>query len=183
MIGSPFILKGNTQDLKMLFDEHYAPMMQIAIFLMNDPATAEDIVQEVFINLWEKRDTLGNIFNIRSYLLSSVRNRCINRISQQKVIEKYQEEYLKQTDSEHESTEEFIFHIYRLLEKLPTKRRIVLELSILDSKSYQEIAQLQNISINTVKDHIKKAYAFLRQEAPKNISKPLLILLLQQLRK
>ncbi len=53
--------------------------------------------------------------------------------------------------------------------KLPPKRRQILEMSIVQAKSYQEIADQEGISVNTVKDHIKKAYAFLRKDIHRNI--------------
>jgi len=60
------------------------------------------------------------------------------------------------------------------LDKLPEKRRRVLEMSVWESKSYAEIADTLAISLNTVKDHIKKAYAFLRDEIHKEISSSVL---------
>ncbi len=61
--------------------------------------------------------------------------------------------------------EPYIAAISRLLCQLPEKRRLVLELSVFDSMSYPEIAARLGISVNTVKDHVKKAYAFLREQS------------------
>lgn len=55
------------------------------------------------------------------------------------------------------------------MEKLPPKRRQILEMSIVEAKSYQEIADQEGISLNTVKDHIKKAYAFIRKDIQRNV--------------
>ena len=61
------------------------------------------------------------------------------------------------------------FAIQISLEKLPPKRRQILEMSIVEAKSYQEIADQEGISLNTVKDHIKKAYAFIRKDIHRNV--------------
>ena len=73
-----------------------------------------------------------------------------------------------------EDPEQFIEDVGKLLDKLPEKRKIVLELCVIESKSYAEIAELLGISLNTVKDHVKKAYAFLREELRKEVSYPIL---------
>lgn len=77
-----------------------------------------------------------------------------------------------------DSPEEYLHLVQRLLELLPEKRKKVLELSIVESKSYSEIAEILNISVNTVKDHIKRAYAFLREKANKEVSELILYLIL-----
>lgn len=81
---------------------------------------------------------------------------------------------LQEISDDEEEPETFIEEVGNLLNKLPEKRRKVLEMSILESKSYAEIASSLKISLNTVKDHIKKAYAFLREEMRKDISSPIL---------
>ncbi len=81
---------------------------------------------------------------------------------------KYQQEYLQEL-AEDNYTEEFIQKVQISLEKLPPKRRLILEMSIVETKSYQEIADQEGISQNTVKDHIKKAYAFLRKDILRNV--------------
>ena len=148
---------------KNLFQELYPDMVKIALFYVHDLDVAEDITQEIFAKLWEKRKKLDSIENTKGYLSYAIKNRCLNYLEHQHVVNKYQQEYL-QTLTEDDSTEEFIQKVSISLNKLPPKRRKIVEMSIVDSKSYQEIATEEEISINTVKDHIKKAYAFLRKD-------------------
>lgn len=168
----------NLTTFRTLFQELYPDMVKIALFYVHDIPTAEDITQEIFTKLWEKRKQLDTINNIRGYLQYAIKNRCLNYLEHLQIVDKYQQEYLKQTDDEQQSIEEHIQLVQRLLEQLPTKRKMILELSVVESKSYQEIAKQLDISVNTVKDHIKKAYAFLREEAQKEISHYILYFLL-----
>lgn len=153
----------NLTKFKILFQNHYSDLVKIALFYTHDLQTAEDITQEVFVRLWEKQENLKVIDNLKGYLAYAVKNRCLNHLEHQQVVDKYQQEYLHQ-NTEEDSTEEYILRVQKSLEKLPPKRRQILEMSIVETKSYKEIADSQGISINTVKDHIKKAYAFLRQD-------------------
>lgn len=160
------------------FEKLYPDMVKVALFYIHDKAVAEDITQEAFTKLWENYDKTDRIENLKGYLQYTIKNRCLNYLSHLQVVDKYQQEYLKQAEEDEESPEEYIQLVRTLLDKLPPKRKIILEMSIIESKSYQEIAQEQDISLNTVKDHIKKAYAFLRQEMNKEISTYILYLAL-----
>jgi RNA polymerase sigma-70 factor (ECF subfamily) len=77
-----------------------------------------------------------------------------------------------------EDTESYLERISQLIEQLPPKRRQVLELNIVEQKSYQEIAEALDLSVNTVKEHIRKAYAFLRDKTKDEIPKQILYFLL-----
>ena len=168
-------VNGDEKVFKSLFDQSYIEMVQRAVYYTNDFAVAEDVVQEVFMRLWERREELRGVQNIRGYLFYSIRNKCLNFIEHQQVMDKYRQFcLLQEVQNDEEEPEVVIEKLERLLEKLPEKRKKVLEMSILDSKSYAEIASSLDISLNTVKDHIKKAYAFLREEMHKDISTSIL---------
>lgn len=156
-------------EFESLFERNYRTTVRVALFYIHDPAVAEDIAQEIFTKLWEKPEILKGIDNLSGYLKHAVKNRCLNYLEHLQVIDKYEREYLKQMDEEDSPTEEYIQLVQQLLEQLPPKRRQILELSVVESKSYQEIAAQLGISVNTVKDHIKKAYAFLREKANSDI--------------
>lgn len=160
------------------FEKLYPDMVKVALFYVHDTAVAEDITQEAFTKLWENYGKTHQIENLKGYLQYTIKNRCLNYLSHLQVVDKYQQEYLKQAAENEESPEEYIQLVRTLLDKLPPKRKLILEMSVIESKSYQEIAQEQDISLNTVKDHIKKAYAFLRQEMNKKISTYILYLAL-----
>ncbi|MEG0796609.1 MAG: RNA polymerase sigma-70 factor [Odoribacter sp.] len=162
--------ENNTVSFKFLFEEYYPSLVKVAFFYVNDVALAEDITQEVFAKLLEKRNQIATIENIKGYLQYAVKNRCINHLEHSRVVEKYNQEYLKRSQESEDSTEEYINLVHNLVEKLPLKRKTILKMSVVEAKSYQEIATELDMSINTVKGHIKKAYAFLREEMKKEVS-------------
>ena len=166
---------------KTAFLDLYPGMVRIALFYIHDLPTAEDITQEVFAKLWEKREKLETIDNLKGYLSYAVKNHCLNYLEHQQAVTKYQQEILKQKTTE-DQTDELIQKVQTSLGKLPARRRQILEMSIVESKSYQEIATLEGISINTVKDHIKKAYAFLRKDIHQNIPDFILFIAFQPLK-
>ncbi|MFR7875464.1 MAG: sigma-70 family RNA polymerase sigma factor [Butyricimonas paravirosa] len=127
---------------------------------------------------WEQRKEFDKIGDTRKYLQYAIRNSSLNYLKHQRVVNKYQQEYIRQAAEDEDSPEEYLHLVQRLLELLPEKRKKVLELSIVESKSYSEIAEILNISVNTVKDHIKRAYAFLREKANKEVSELILYLIL-----
>lgn len=161
---------------RALFEEHYAYLVRTGVYYVNDVAIAEDLVQEVFTVLWEKRERLHGVEHVKGYLQNAVKNRCLNYIQHVQVVDSYQKQYMLQelTEGEECAADDTIQEVRRLLAQLPEKRRVVIELSVMESKSYQEIADILGISVNTVKDHIKKAYAFLRKEYGQVVSPCLL---------
>lgn len=155
--------QSNLTSFQAIFRDLYPGMVRTALFYIHDLPAAEDITQEVFAKLWEKRDKLKAIDNLKGYLSYAVKNQCLNYLEHQQVITKYQQDYLNQLANE-DPADDYIQKVQTSLGKLPPKRRQILEMSIVEAKSYQQIADQEGISINTVKDHIKKAYAFLRKD-------------------
>ena len=178
------LINGDEKVFKSLFDHSYIGMVQRAVYYTNDLNAAEDIVQEVFMRLWEKRGELKSVQNLEGYLLLSVKNRCLNYLEHQQVMDKYKQYcLLHEVQDDDNDPEQFIEEVGKLLDRLPEKRKMVLQLCVIESKSYAEIADLLGISLNTVKDHVKKAYAFLREELRKEVSYPILFFALYFRRK
>ena len=124
----------NLNSFKTLFQENYSEMVRIALFYVHDLAIAEDITQEVFTKLWEKREKLDTIDNLKGYISYAIKNGCLNYLEHQQVVNKYQQEYIQQI-AEDDSTDEFIQKVQVSLTQLPPKRRKILELRVVDAKS------------------------------------------------
>lgn len=153
---------------KSLFDTLYSPLCLFANKYVNNMDTAEDIVQEIFIKIWEQKIQYINFYAIKSYLYKSVRSRCLDYLKS-----KYHRNVIQTPDIDFEQivTEEFfltqltIIDTYSQLEtaikQLPKKCKKIIRLS-LKEYTIQEIADELSISKNTVKSQKRIAYEKLR---------------------
>lgn len=158
------------ETIENIFHHFYSPLCNYAAKIINNNIVAEDIVQSLFIELHEK-NKFENIKNIESYLLRSVRFKCIDylRTTKRNKTEILSESYNTLVDLPHEITEEDIeplFHYYAA--KLPPKTREVFLLSRISKLTYKEIAQELNTSVKTVENQmgsaLKKMKSILKEE-------------------
>lgn len=165
---------------EQLFKSHFQYLVNYGVQYVQDSNTAEDIVQKVFITLWEKRTSINPNQSVKSYLFTAVRNKCLNYIRDNK---KYRSQVLDldcgEFDIIEEETapqEELKQQIEHALNQLPDKCRKVFELSRLHNLKYKEIANELDISVKTVEAHMSKALKTLRTLLSKTPTKLLLIL-------
>ncbi len=157
------IAKGNKNAFEVLFKKYYLQMVAYANSYLHDIDNAENIVQNIFVNLWENRKKY-KIKVIKNYLIVAVRNSCHNEIKKQNNRIKYENSFLN---------EDFIFqtnysdfkmldHIKKVIEQLPEQRKRIFKLSRLEGLKYKEIAEKLKISSKTVEVQMGKALKFLR---------------------
>lgn len=158
--------KGDEYAYRVLFDRYYDVLNNFACKYVDDIAVSEDIVQDVFYNLWEKRESHSDINSLKSYLYSSVKNKCLNHLQHNKVKEKYlNSEKKKQSDEFflNQILEEEVYQILRdAIKTLPEQTKDVYELSLL-GYSNPEIAERLDLSIDSVKSHKKRGKKFLKE--------------------
>jgi RNA polymerase sigma-70 factor, ECF subfamily len=152
-----------------LFRDHYKILCRFARGYIHDFESAEEIVQDVFVNLWQKKDTIIQERQVKSYLFTSVKNRCLNFIRDNK---KFRSFYLDvEVELEIPVNEKDYFSeayvenkVKQALNKLPEKCRKVFELSRFDEMKYKDVAETLGISIKTVEAQISKALKILKEE-------------------
>lgn len=151
---------------------------------------AENIVQDVFLELWEKKDVISMPVNLAAFLFTAVKNRCVDHLRHKIVVKevtgKLQEEQKMVLKMKYESLEAFDRNIFseenieavleRAINALPDKCREIFIKSRIEGKKQKEIAAELNVSINTVESQMAVAYKKLRTELKDYI--PLLIFLL-----
>lgn len=121
--------------------------------MLKDQDAAADKIQQLFVSLWEKKDTLHIDGSIKSYLLRSAHNACLNAIKHQKIKAEHSEQTLfGATDSEQRDLleeEEFKLKVRGAVQKLPTLCRKIFLMSRIQGKKYQQIADELSLSVKT----------------------------------
>ncbi len=171
---------GDMDALEILFKRYYESLCNFANTYLQDFELTEDIVNDVFILLWDKRKRINIKSNFKSYLFTITKNTIFEYLRKNKIyFEKL--DSIKDFSSPNELIEELdkmeIKQIIKfLLDKIPPKSRRVFLMHRMDKLKYKEIAEVLNISIKTVENHIGKALKILREN--KNILKRFLSFLL-----
>jgi len=130
-----------------------------------DLDAAKNLVHEVFINLWERFDSLPQDTNYKSYCYTAVRNKSLNYIRDRKkfvMIADVPDNQITVSDTSLE-TSELQLKIEAAIASLPEKCRMVFELNRIEGLKYAEIAKKMNISIKTVEAQMSKALAVMKE--------------------
>jgi RNA polymerase sigma-70 factor (family 1) len=157
---------GDKQSYQSLFNRLYPVMCLFSKKFLYENDEAEDIVQEVFIELWNQRQRFESVEQIKAFLYLSVKNRCINFKKHLSVREKFINTAMadmEQLFEEHVLHTEVIQHIYNAVNNLPVQRKKIIILSMEGLKN-NEIAKDMQVSVNTVKLQKKIAYRQLREK-------------------
>lgn len=161
---------GDEQMFEQLFRHYYKMLCGYAGSFINDADDAEDIVQQVMITIWEKRNTLQITASLKSYLFRSVHNTALNKIRQKNTVSAFAEEHVRTGEAVHENTTDGITgkeldkRITVAIEALPDQCRMVFKLSRFENMKYAEIASHLDISVKTVENHMGKALKLLRTQ-------------------
>ncbi len=147
---------------------HHNALCNFAFSILDDKDMAKDVVQDVFLNLWQKRDQLNIDTDVKSYLFTSTRNKCIEFIRKMKLVKKY-EDFVRQTQSNEFNIEEDADkymrkeRLYASIRQLPPKCKEVFLMSKQNGLTYSEIADELSISPKTVENHMGRALRLLRE--------------------
>ena len=154
--------EGDERAFQTLFRKYYSAMCHFASQFLNDSELAEEIVQDMFVKIWEKRAVLNIETSVKHYFFRSVRNHCLNQIQHEKIKKQYANKVLE--TAQHEiNTEQYylevdlIRRIEKSIDSLPPKRKEIFRLSREQGLKYKEIAEILGISVNTIDNHIATA--------------------------
>lgn len=163
-----------------LFKIYYSRLMLFALRFVEEEA-AEDIVQDVFLSIWERKDELELGDQISSFLYRSTYSKCLNHIKHEQVVKGYGENQQKLSAEraayfnpdnndviQQIENEELRKSISQAINELPDKCREVFRLSYLDEMKNKEIADFMHISLRTVEAHMYKALKYLRGRLKEN---------------
>ena len=162
------IRSGRESAYKLLFELYYSRLVVFAKKYLDDPEAARDIVQDLFLNLYESRNSINIQTSIKSYLYSSVKNRCLNKLRHEKVMQDHRNRIGRTDEALDRDLEEMIdatdleARIFGIVSRLPEQCRRIYTLSRGEGKRNKEIADELNLSVRTVETQISKALRVLR---------------------
>ncbi len=156
------------EEYKKVFDEFYNPLCNFAYKIVKREDLAEDIVQEVFVKIWQKKDKITLSSTIKNYLFQSTRNKAIEVLRKNKLESTYLDEKGKIEDVQDDMEEEannFLLKekLRRSIRQLPPKCQEIFVLSKMNGLTYIEIAEELNLSVKTVENQIGRGLKLLRE--------------------
>ncbi len=157
-----------------IFKKYNKNLCFYAMKFVEDESIAQDIVQDVLLNLWDRQEIIEIEIVLRAYLFKSVFNRCLNHLGHKKVTDKHHQiinrelkkievEYYGSSENHEHSLFELEIKIEKTMESLPPQCRNVFEMSRFKGLKNREIADELNISVKVVEKHITKALIIMRE--------------------
>ncbi|WP_339925590.1 RNA polymerase sigma-70 factor [uncultured Cyclobacterium sp.] len=167
--------QGDIKAFDELYFRYLPKLLGFAYRYLSDEIEAEEAVQVIFIKIWERRKTLNENRNFKSYLFQSVKNQLLNKLRDQKkncTIEEIPEKYCVSTDNVFEklSFKELQHTTTALIKSLPKTQQKVFLLSKFEGLSNEDIAFQLSLSKRTVEHHIYLATKFLKGELIHKVS-------------
>ncbi|MFT2009996.1 RNA polymerase sigma-70 factor [Pontibacter sp. 13R65] len=179
------IAQKNERAFTVLYNRYYTELCKAAFKKVPDEPVVEEIVQDVFVALWNNAERLDISNNIRSYLFATLRNKVLyeirTRISKRALALNFEpvNEFSSSVDiSEIIAANELEKRIHAVIDGLSPQSREAFRLSRFEQMSYQMIAEQLHVSVGTVEKHISKALAALRKELARTDSALLIALTL-----
>ena len=159
---------GRESAYRQLFEQYYQRLVVFANRYLEDLESARDVVQDLFVDLYDSRQSISIETSLKSYLYSAVKNRCLNQVKHEQVKEKHRNMSRSEVNAPDPNLEEIMdavelkARVYEIVSKLPEKCRQIYIMSRVDGKRNREIADELNLSVRTVETQISKALKFLK---------------------
>ena len=152
---------------RQLYDLHFDSLCRFLTYYSNDRMMIEEVVQDVFVRLWEGRETL-QIESIKTYLFTSARNKMLNCIRDRKRSNIFMEQWVQHEMEKRQGEEcfdldEFSSRAQAAIKTLPDKCRQIFNLSKTNNLTYKQIAKKLDISVKTVETQMGIALRKIRE--------------------
>ncbi len=161
------ITMGDQLAFEHLFKAYYSRLVVFARKFVVDNDMAQDIVQSVFVILWEKKNKL-QISSPGAYLMVSVRNQCLNELKQQKNLISTEEKHVNIIDKPFDivPSDDVIERVNNVISEMPPQRQKIFRMNRFEGLKYREIAVVLGLSVKTVEAQMGKALQYLREKIP-----------------
>lgn len=167
------LIKGEVKAFDEIFEIYNQRIYQFAKTILKNKEDAKDVVQEVFVRIWQNRNKIDKHSSFKSYLFTIAYNIIVDHFRKRLKDKKYKdflEANIKEVDSSQEKNIEFLDlnELYeQSVEQLPPRRKLIYKMNRNEGLTYDEIAEQLNISRNTVRNQMAKTLEFLRKKIGK----------------
>jgi len=166
---------GSETVFRRIMETWYSPLFNFANGYLNNTENAKEVIQDVFLQLWDHRQKLADDTSLNAYLFALTRNRCIDLIRREKLMLRFrtdkQEEYARLTENHQALSDPILDEIFTMelqteinktVNSLPEQCRKVFLMSRTDGMKNKEISKVLNLSEKTVESHLTKALRTIR---------------------
>ncbi|MGW9687028.1 RNA polymerase sigma factor [Flagellimonas sp. 2504JD1-5] len=171
---------GDTKAYDFLMDSFYQKLCGYAYSLTKNHSRAEDIVQNVFVEIWINRKKINPNFSVKNYLYKSVYNEFIDQYRKNKPVIFLEKKYMEALDLVIEKEEENLDELIKLvnveIDNLPKKCKHIFLLNKKEGLTHIEISEYLGVSIKTVEGHITRAFKILGEKLGKKVDTILFLL-------
>jgi len=161
--------KGSSKAYEQIFSEYYTWLCNYVFQLCNNRSLAEDVVQEVIINFWERREAIVISSSLKNYLFKSCYNKFIQHLKSSKInfdrLDEVKWDIISENNIDNNINEIRLEKLNSLINKLPLRCRQIFVQNKIHKMKYKEIALEMGISIKTVENQMSKALHFIRENA------------------
>ena len=164
------IKEGDIRTFEDLFRKHYTSLCMYSFSITGRKDISEEVVQDVFYNIWKERENIQTPSSLKNYLFGAVKNHSL-RYHNNLALQKRHSEYV-QSNTNHDadmSPQELLEYkelenvVNNIIKKMPERRMKIFMMHRIDKKKYTEIANAYSVSVKTVEAELSKAYKTLRQ--------------------
>lgn len=162
------IRNGDKTAFESIYIKYHVLLFDFIMSRLHSAEVSEDIIQNIFLNVWQNRRSLNHEGNLRAYLYQCARNAISNYIRHRDIKHRYLKEQELSENNSPTPEKELIYtelkkYFTKAVNELPAKRREIFLYAFVDGLSRKDIADRLGISIKTVEDHLWKAMKFIRR--------------------
>jgi RNA polymerase sigma-70 factor (ECF subfamily) len=160
--------EGDLRAFEELYLKYYKLLCTSAYFFLKSGQESKDLVQTLFLDIWDRQLYMHFHEDIKGYLFLSIKHRCLNHLKKQKTKYKEEKSYITWRDdaglSVAEGSPDYQHQLQKALDNMPGQKRTAIQMVYLNGKRYQDAADTMKISINSLKTHLKTGLKILRGE-------------------
>ncbi|MGF7082804.1 RNA polymerase sigma factor [Mucilaginibacter sp. UYCu711] len=177
------IVNDNYKAFTFLYDRYFSDIKRFVLRILKSPQLTEDVIQEVFIQVWLNRSKLSQVNSFKAYLFITARNRALDSLKAALRSEVAMGEIIHSFVAQRNGTDEevldkeYSLFLNRILASLPERTRQIFTLCREQGKSYKEVAGVLGISRNAVKNHMVLSMKILGSSVKKELGVSLTLLL------